>query len=348
MSNLDFTQVELKNVITHQVGNKLRDEKYRLSDADSSISNDSREYLLKYFLTSAKADELFSFFHPVDREMNEVFAIVSKMFTQPNMFVQHSQDIAKLLYESSMHPKIKEGQLNVAYLSDAVIDGEIVDAIGVFKSENDSPFIQMRQQDTHFSIVHEFGFDLKEMDKGCLIFNSDRDHGFKVVIIDRLNRSIEAQYWKDDFLGVQPKKDEYHQTNQFLGITKQFVTKQLSEDFEVSKADQIDFLNRSVDYFKKHETFDKSEFEEEVFGDNNVIESFRKFDQGYRQDNELDLSDNFQISSQAVKKQSRIFKSVLKLDKNFDIYIHGDKNLIEKGIENDGRKYYKIYYEEEK
>jgi hypothetical protein len=48
-----------------------------------------------------------------------------------------------------------------------------------------------------------------------------------------------------------------------------------------------------------------------------------------------------------VKKQSRVFKSVLKLDRNFHIYIHGDKDLIERGVEKDGRKYYKIYYREE-
>jgi hypothetical protein len=69
----------------------------------------------------------------------------------------------------------------------------------------------------------------------------------------------------------------------------------------LSKADKIDFLNRSVDYFKKNETFNKEEFEEEVFGDNNVIESFRKFDQTYRQENEVELADSFPISSQAVK-----------------------------------------------
>jgi hypothetical protein len=66
--------------------------------------------------------------------------------------------------------------------------------------------------------------------------------------------------------------NEFHQTNQFLGIAKQFVTKQLGEDFEVSKADQIDLLNRSVNYFKKHDTFDKEEFESEVFDNENVIE----------------------------------------------------------------------------
>ena len=79
-----------------------------------------------------------------------------------------------------------------------------------------------------------------------------------------------------------------------------------------------------------------------------MIKSFRSYDEQYRENKNVDISDNFQISSQAVKKQARVFKSVLKLDRNFDIYIHGNKELIEKGIEKDGRKYYKIYYEEEK
>ena len=48
-----------------------------------------------------------------------------------------------------------------------------------------------------------------------------------------------------------------------------------------------------------------------------------------------------------MKKQSRAFKSVLKLDKNFHIYIHGDRELIEQGGDKDGRKFYKIYYEDE-
>jgi hypothetical protein len=60
------------------------------------------------------------------------------------------------------------------------------------------------------------------------------------------------------------------------------------------------------------------------------------------------LKDNFKISQQAVKKQARVFKSVLKLDRNFHIYIHGDRELIQQGVERDGRKYYKIYYNEEK
>lgn len=141
--------------------------------------------------------------------------------------------------------------------------------------------------------------------------------------------------------------NDFHQTNQFLGIAKLFLTKQLDEEFDVSKADKIDLLNRSVDYFKTHDQFDKKEFEAEVFNHSNIIKSFHQFDQTYRQENNVELSDNFVISEQAVKKQARVFKNVLKLDKNFHIYIHGNREMIEQGIDENGRKYYKIYYENE-
>ena len=38
---------------------------------------------------------------------------------------------------------------------------------------------------------------------------------------------------------------------------------------------------------------------------------------------------------------------VIKLDKNFHLYVHGSRELIEQGIDEEGRKFYKIYYTEE-
>ena len=102
-----------------------------------------------------------------------------------------------------------------------------------------------------------------------------------------------------------------------------------------------------MEYFKENDEFSKEEFEKEVFGDEEVIESFRGFDTSYRETNEIEMEDNFEISNQAVKKQAKMFKKILKLDKNFHIYIHGDSNKIEKGVESDGRKFYKVYFDEE-
>ena len=61
----------------------------------------------------------------------------------------------------------------------------------------------------------------------------------------------------------------------------------------------------------------------------------------------IDQQDNFAISADAVKRQARVFKSVLKLDTNFHLYIHGDREKIERGVDESGRKYDTIYYEQE-
>jgi len=74
---------------------------------------------------------------------------------------------------------------------------------------------------------------------------------------------------------------------------------------------------------------------------------FMQYKTDYEQRYETPIEDEFAISNAAVKKQARIYKSVLKLDRNFHIYIHGSSELIEKGVDEDGRKYYKIYYQEE-
>jgi hypothetical protein len=203
------------------------------------------------------------------------------------------------------------------------------------------------EENKSYQVEHDNGINIKKLDKGCLIFNIDKKEGFKVCVLDTQNASQEAQYWKDEFLKLKPVADNYFQTKNYLSLAKDFVTDRLDEDFEVSKADQIDYLNRSIDYFKKHEQFDEREFATEVFEHAEVIKSFKKFKNDFQNEHDLHIVGEFEISTPAVKKQSRVFKSVLKLDRNFHIYIHGDRDLIEKGVDEDGRRYYKIYYKEE-
>ena len=70
-----------------------------------------------------------------------------------------------------------------------------------------------------------------------------------------------------------------------------------------------------------------------------------RFD-NYARDRDIEISDSFAISDSAVKRQARVFKRVYKLDKNFHIYVHGDRNLIEQGEDERG-KFYKVYYYKE-
>nr|WP_315143524.1 nucleoid-associated protein [uncultured Flavobacterium sp.] len=343
----NITLGEINKFIVHSIGNKNNGDGVRFSDILTDFDK-IEEHIKQLLNNSFKFEELYQFFFLPNLELNPVYQFASSIFKNKESFIEQSQNAGRYLYDKSTHPQIKSGELGIIYFNDCKINNEIVDCIGIFKSENKDTILKINNKENGFELTGEKGINTNKLDKGCLIFNTRKENGFLISVVDNTNKSSEAQYWKDDFLGIKTIKNDFHQTNQFLGIAKQFVTKQLDENFEISKADKIDYLNRSVDYFKNSETFNKQEFEKQVFGDENLIESFQKFNQTYRQENEVELADNFQISSQAVKKQSRIFKSVLKLDRNFDIYIHGDKNLIEKGIEKDGRKYYKIYYQEEK
>ncbi len=344
MQNITLGQIN--KFIVHSIGNKNNGDGVRFSDILTDFHK-IEAHIKQLANNSFKFDELYRFFFLPNLDFNPVYQFVSSIFKNKESFIEQSQNAGRYLYDKSAHPQIKSGELCIIYFNDCKINDEIVDGIGIFKSEKKDTVLKVNNTENGFELTDEKGINTNKFDKGCLIFNTEKENGFLISVVDNTNRSSEAQYWKDDFLGIQPIKNEFYQTNQFLGITKQFVTKQLDEDFELTKADKIDLLNRSVDYFKKHETFDKNEFQEEVFGDSTVIESFRKFDYTYRQENEVELSDNFEISAQAVKKQARVFKSVLKLDKNFHIYIHGNKELIEQGTDENGRKYYKIYYENE-
>ncbi|MCF8380632.1 MAG: nucleoid-associated protein [Bacteroidales bacterium] len=347
---IDYTNCRIEKVAVHKVGNKTKQEDLHLSKSLLDTSNEKLEgMLLRYFLNPFSAPEFHSFtFSNDDFTLNPIFVFASQIFDSVESFHSNSVNLAKHLFELSVHPNIKSGDLFLAYFSNISFEDEMTDAIGIYKSENKHSFLKLEKSNDDFIVYSEDGINIDKLDKACLIFNTDRANGYKVCSIDKSNKTIDAHFWRDNFLQIKPCADSYHLTKDFMNITKNFVTKKLTEDFEVSKADQIDLLNRSVEYFKNNESFDKQGFENEVFIDREVIKSFQNFDEAYRKDNEIKIDNNFEVSPQAVKKQSRIFKSVLKLDKNFHIYIHGDRQLIEQGVDKDGRKYYKIYFENER
>ena len=189
------------------------------------------------------------------------------------------------------------------------------------------------------------GINLNKVDKGCLIYNTNKEQGYLMSIIDGTSRA-ETSYWMDDFLQVHQRQDEYFETQETLTLYKEYITKQLPQEFEISKADQVDLLNKSLSFFKEKEEFKMEEFAGEVLADDEVIQSFNAFKTQYEDERDYVLSDDFAINEAAVKKNARLLKSIIKLDKNFHIYVHGDRKKLQQGQDENG-KYYILYFEEE-
>jgi len=337
----------LSKIIVHKVGNKINQESLILSQEELKLEDDMKELLQDFFLKNFKSEEQFRFYSDSYLVNNPVYSSVSEIFEDNNKFVWESENLAKHLYEIAENPRVQSGELFIVYFEgEENADGNKIDSIGIFKTENKNPFLKIFPQNETFEIEKDYGIGLSKLDKGALIYNTGRETGYAVSVIDN-NKNGDIYYWFEDFLKVKQRDDEYFHTQETLAVYKDFITKQLPTEFEVSKADQADFLNKSINFFKEKEKFDFEEFTNEVLEDKNVIESFSNFKSDYENDMQVSISEDFAINEAAVKKQSRGFKSVIKLDKNFHIYVHGDRKMIETGQDEKG-KYYRLYFEEEK
>jgi len=149
-------------------------------------------------------------------------------------------------------------------------------------------------------------------------------------------------------LSLKIASNTYHQTDAVINICKTFIQEQLDQDFEISKADKIDLLNKSLKYFKEKESFDTNEYAEEILSNPEAVSSFKKYKSVYDEEFDLNLPESFDINTAAVKKKKSSFRPIMKLDKNFTVYVHGSKDLIEKGYdENKDLNFYKVYFKEE-
>lgn len=297
-----------------------------------------RKLLLKPFLSH---HETFEFDHQVDLSYNVLFNI-AKDIKEGADFNEESKKIHQHLVSVSTHPNIKDGDLFIVRFENIRMGNKYLDALGIYKFEQKESFIETANNEGRIEAVFKKGLGTKKPEKGCLVL-FDREP-FTILVID--SNSKETDYWRQDFIQYRSKQDNVNSTNNFLKMAKSYITDQMPSEFEVEKTDQIELLNKSIDFFKQNESFNKSEFEQSVLGDEDAIKSFQSFGNSYKETNDVEIHDEFDIAPQSVKKQSRIFKSILKLDKNFHVYIHGDRNKIEKGQDEQG-KFYKIYFENE-
>jgi len=345
---LAYADTKIQDVVLHFVGNSFNEELLTLSNTRLNYSPEVEEDLLTYFLSSFTGNEFYRFHHESHINLNEVFAYAEAIFTNPEDIIAHSKSMAKHLYEQGNHPKIKGGEFYVALIKDVLLEGESVDAIGLFKSEIKDTFLDVQNNDGSFTINSQEGIHVKSLDKGAIIFNTEKEKGYTVSVIDNTNKGSDAKFWFDHFLHVKQREDAYYQTETAMNIAKDFITKELPKEFAADKADQAEMLNKSADYFKEQEQFDLSEFANVVLQQPDIVDTFQDFTSSYQRERAVSIPESFELNETAVKKKKGVFKSVIKLDKNFSLYVHGDRSKIERGEDENGRKFYTLWYDEEK
>jgi len=345
MINLFNANIEIISI--HRVGNKSKSEPiflsenpYRMTDEISPLL---KEFLLKPF--REKEENYFQFVHETDLEFNAMYNLVTQMFAQPSETHEISKKIAQHLHEQSNHPHIKNGEIYVVYLTNVSLDNNVVDAVGVFKSELKHDFLQLEERGTNLDLILQQGISLNKLDKGCLIFNHKKEEGYKILSVD--NNRYDAKYWLESFLNVDAFQDENFMTKKYLKFVQNFAKDVVlpAED----KKEEVMFMNRSVNYFAKNDEFEESNFLNEVLDNPDLIPEFKNYKVDKGEKYSIEDVTNFPIANNAVSDVRKKIKNVIDLDTNIQIKLNfvntesADK-FVEKGWDEERQMYYYLVY----
>ena len=338
---IDITDAYISDVVCHRF---CLDNSQDILSRQKTTTDNSDNDILKNILLEAfiSVNVIYEFVHDIDIDLNVLRKIVKEYQNEEDL-LHTSKDIYQHLKAIATHPKIKDGDLVFAKFEDIQIDNSYYEALGIYKIEQKESFLRVdidKENTSSISIIS--GILSRNIDKACLIVFS-KGEPF-VLVIDKNNKDV--QYWIDDFLHVRQRKDEYANTENVMAMAKQFITKELPKEFEVPKADQIDLLNRSLQFFKEKDTFDIEDFANEVIEQPEAIESFKSYKKNYEEEHATEIDDSFTISQHAFKKQQRSYKRIIRLDKKIQIIIDGNRDHVEQGEDENG-KYYKVYYNTE-
>jgi hypothetical protein len=345
MINLFNTQIEALSL--HIVGNKSRNESITLSEAPYRLTDEITPLLKEFFLKPFREHEenYFQFAHEVDLEYNQIYNLATAIFDDPEKVHGVSKLIADHLFEQSNHPHIKSGEVYVAYLTNVSIDNNVVDAIGIFKSEIKRDFIQIEEHGSHLEMLLQSGISLEKLDKGCIIFNHKKDEGYKILSVD--SNRYDTRYWLEHFLSVDAFVDENFLTKKYLKFCQGFAKDVIfpAED----KKEEVMFMNRAINHFAKNDEFEESNFLNEVLDNPDLLPEFKsyKVDKGEKYSIE-DVS-TFPISNTAVSEARRKIKNVINLDTNIQIKLdfinpESAEKFIEKGWDEEKQMYYYLVY----
>ncbi len=345
MINLYPTHIESLSV--HRVGNKNKAENIFLSAEPYQLNDETTGLLKEYFFRPfrEKEENYYHLTNEVDVEFNEVYKYVSEIFDEPSAAHLSSKKLATHLFEQSNHPHIKSGEVYITYLTGILLDNQKVDAVGIFKSELKHDFLQFEEKGSNLDIVIQQGININKLDKGCLIFNVNKEDGFKVLSVD--SNRYDTKYWLENFLGVDSLADDNFYTKNYLKFCQNFAKDVVlpAED----KQQEVLFMNRAVNHFAKNDAFEETSFLNEVMENPELIPEFKhyKVEKGPKYSIE-DVS-NFDIANKAVSDARKKMRNVINLDTNIQIKLdfinlESAQKFVEKGWDEERQMYYYLVY----
>lgn len=329
----------IKAAVVQRVGNKSNDDGVAFSDSLCQMEG-VEEHLLSLINASFKFDDWKQFYYIDSLEMNPAYRFVTKIFDDENNLVKQSNNLARHLYEQSIHPNIKIGEFYVVLLEGCVIDGVETNAVGLFKSEVMETVLTVKMEHNHLVLSPQMGMSLKKLEKGCIIFNVEKEQGYKLAVVDNTNPKSDAHYWADSFLHVKDCNDDYHQTVKLMDMCTGFV-QQLKEQSEV---DSVIAAKKTAELLKTSETVQVDDLADLLCQNEEQKQAFDTYRQSFEEEYGS-FDDEISVVSKAASRKPVSRMNVLKLGNDFEVKVLNPDADIESGVDElSGKRFYTLYY----
>lgn len=334
-------------MVVHHVGSKAKGDGVEFGRNLIPVE-DIEPDIKKMVNKSFDVNDLYHFYFESTVNLNPVYSFVKTILHDDNTFLQQSKYIAKILYECSAHPKIKEGELSMFYLQGCELEGEKYDAVLFIKSETQQQLLQVSRNDKGVTAKKASGISLSKVEKGCLIFAKDEQKGYQVAIVDNTKKQGDSKYWKDNFLHIKSYNSPRHQTTSLVDVCNEFINTTIVQTDRLSKVDKAMLSIRAKQVLKENEALSVKDFTEEVFQDYILESKFQELVTDKGLDDQIHQDGIINVDRSAIKKTKTKVETI-KLDSNFDLRIYGGQDRIIKGYDEDaGLSYYQLYFEEER
>lgn len=326
------------------IGNKTREEGVSFATQLTDL-NSSEGFIRQFVENSFKTVDKKHFTYIDNLELNPVYNFVSKIFSNNELFIKQSVNLATYLYEQSLHPHIKSGEF-YTILIDCIIDNEMIEALLLLKSEHKDAFLMTDNDGKVISVKTVYGASIRNMDKGCLILNQNPEDGYIVFIVDNTNNGNDARYWTESFLHVADCCDDYHTTLSIANLCSSFISK-------MQKSEKVDCLELALAASKNSElmnqdsAIDVERLPDLLFTSGKYKQIFNDFLQNYEGINNA-ISKTFVPKPEVIKRKSISRMNTIRLDNNFEVKILNSQAELIRGYDEEKEMgFYKLWFDKE-
>ena len=347
---IDVKNAYISFITLQKVGHKIREEANIFAQEIMPVDEKKEEELVPFLLAPfRKVLDPHRFYHYTEKlEFNVLHNAAISVFDEEVDFLDFSNDTLSHLYEKSLHPQIKSGEVFIVLFENMMFEEIPCRGIGIYKLENKKKFLRFDESNGIDYNIWK-GYKLEGIDKACLILDVYREEGFRVFSID--DQHQESEYWKKNFLEIEMIKNNSYHTKKVLELIQDFSNEVVLD--KTDRKNQAEFISNSIQVLQNNDFISPDIIEEEIIKPFELIDEFKDYKKSYAEERKVDFVENFEVSFPTLAKESKKIKTEIKLDTNISIKIDikdpdAAEEHLERGYDEEKKMYYyKVFFNKE-